>query len=153
MRTKGEMNQCTAAKPGGERCEAVCRAGTEFCSFHDPDLAEVMRDSRAAGGRARNKPAAVVDGQCPDMPVGSAADIVALLADTINRVRRGTLDPKIGNVVGYLTSVAIRCLEVGQLEDRLAHLEGVISSTRGDDDSGVFDNRIGIDEANEGDEV
>ena len=51
----------------------------------------------------------------------------ALLADSINRLRRGELDPKVANAVGYLASVLLRALEQGPIEERLAQVEAVLA--------------------------
>ena len=67
-------------------------------------------------------------------------DISALLGDSINRLRRGELDPKVANAVGYLSSVLLRALEQGPVEERLARLEAVL----GKNDAGgsvIFDFR------------
>jgi len=50
-----------------------------------------------------------------------------LLADTINRVRKGQLDPKIASTIGYLAGVLLRSIEVSELEERTRSLE---SATR-----------------------
>lgn len=47
-------------------------------------------------------------------------DVSNLLADSINQVLRGQLDPKVGNSVGYLASVMLRSLEQGRTEERVA---------------------------------
>ncbi len=49
-----------------------------------------------------------------------------MLADSINRLRRGQLDPRVANAMGYLASVLLKALDQ-KLEERLAHLEAVIS--------------------------
>jgi hypothetical protein len=61
-----------------------------------------------------------------------------LLADSINRLRRGQLDPRVANAIGYLTSVLLKALESGEIEDRLAHLESVIC-TNGRRETEVFE--------------
>lgn len=144
------------AKP---RCQASTRSGAPcagvggesgFCSFHDPALADVMAESRVAGGRARSKPAATVDIDAPDLQVESAADVVALIGDTINRVRKGTLDPRVANTIGYLSSIALRGIEVGELEERLARLETAVNVPGTRLGQGVFDRRVGKHHADGG---
>ncbi|HEX2837183.1 MAG TPA: hypothetical protein VHN77_03545 [Phycisphaerales bacterium] len=56
----------------------------------------------------------------------SARDVCGLLSETIHDVRTGRVDPRIANTVGYLASVLVRALEVGELEERLAALEGAV---------------------------
>jgi hypothetical protein len=51
----------------------------------------------------------------------------ALLTDSINRLRRGQLDPRVANAMGYLTGVLLRALEQGAVEERLARIEATRS--------------------------
>jgi hypothetical protein len=51
------------------------------------------------------------------------------LADSINRLRRGQLDPRVANAMGYLASILLKALDQ-RLEERLAYLEAVISGKR-----------------------
>ena len=48
------------------------------------------------------------------------------LADSVNRLRRGQLDPRVANSMAYLTSVLLRALEQGPMEERLAKLEATL---------------------------
>jgi hypothetical protein len=51
------------------------------------------------------------------------------LADSINQLRRGQLDPRVANGMVYLTSVLLRALEQGPLEERMAKIEAALSQT------------------------
>jgi hypothetical protein len=51
------------------------------------------------------------------------------LADSINQLRRGELDPRVANGVGYLASILLRALEQGPMEERLAHLESLLGKS------------------------
>jgi hypothetical protein len=57
----------------------------------------------------------------------------------INRLRRGQLDPRVANAMGYLASVLLKALDQ-RLEERLAHLEAVISG-KGETESQGFEFR------------
>jgi hypothetical protein len=61
----------------------------------------------------------------PDHSLASPKDVSHLLADSINQLRRGELDPRVANAVGYLSTVLLRALEQGPLEDRVAKLESM----------------------------
>jgi hypothetical protein len=50
------------------------------------------------------------------------------LSDSINRLRRGQLDPRVANAMGYLTSVLLRSLEQGPIEERLAKIEATLAA-------------------------
>jgi hypothetical protein len=54
----------------------------------------------------------------------SAADLCDLLAESIIEIRAGKLDPKVGNVLGYLGTSLLRALGVSDIERRLDVLEG-----------------------------
>jgi hypothetical protein len=59
------------------------------------------------------------------------------LGASINQLRRGQLDPRVGNAIGYLASVLLRALEQGPLEERLAHLETILGKSG--EGSEIFD--------------
>jgi hypothetical protein len=48
------------------------------------------------------------------------------MGDSINRLRKGELDPRVANAMGYLASILLRALEQGPMEERLAHLETIL---------------------------
>jgi len=66
----------------------------------------------------------------PDVTVRNCEDVVRLLAESINQVRKGQLDPRVANAVGYLANVLIRALEQGEVEARLAALEAALAAPR-----------------------
>jgi hypothetical protein len=78
---------------------------------------------RRKGGRERSKKAAVLGADAPDVPLTSVADVLVLLAQTINQVRRGELDTKVGSCLGYLASVAMKALEETELRAQLEVLK------------------------------
>ncbi|MCX5690336.1 MAG: hypothetical protein NTV94_11235 [Planctomycetota bacterium] len=96
--------------------------------MHDPVAAEKRLDAHRRGGQERCRPPQVVETSEPDLPLESIQDAANVLADTVNRVRKGVLDPRIGNTVGYITSVLIRALESSTFERRLEALEAVVSA-------------------------
>jgi hypothetical protein len=53
----------------------------------------------------------------------SAADLSALLAESIVETRSGKLDPKLANSIAYLGTSFLRAIEVSDLEARLRSLE------------------------------
>jgi hypothetical protein len=76
----------------------------------------------------------------PDQQIETVRDVCDLLSTTINDVRKGRLDPKIANTVGYLASVLVKAMEVGDLEERLAMLETAVKSSK--PAAPVFDHEI-----------
>lgn len=125
-----EIGGCKAVKDDGKKCQARPQAGSEFCVFHDPAAADLVREARRTGGLNRQRPTAVLDPSAPDAPLDSIQGVVGLLGDTINQVRKGKLDPRIANAVGYLAGIMLRALEGCELERRLASLESAVQGGR-----------------------
>jgi len=123
--------KCSARKKNGDRCSADAQSGKTVCVFHDATKSNDVQRARRAGGINRHRPPAVVGGNTPDRRLESPKDVAQLLAESINLVRRGELDPRLANTVGYLSTILLRALEQGPLEDRMAKLEEMlgISST------------------------
>lgn len=59
--------------------------------------------------------------------------MVRLIGETISQVRRGEIDPRIANAIGYLSGVALRAREQGDLEDRMTKLEEEVERKGADD--------------------
>jgi hypothetical protein len=116
-------DKCQFRKKNGNCCGANARPTNGLCFFHDPARSAGGRRARKAGGIHRSRTAAVLPVHTPDHPLGNTTDVSALLADSINQLRRGQLDPRVANAMGYLTSVLLRSLEQGPLEERLAKIE------------------------------
>ena len=116
-------SKCQIRKEDGSSCGANAQPTNSLCVFHDPARAIEGQRARQAGGLSRTRPAAVLAPETPDHPVGTTKDVANLLGDSINRLRRGELDPKVANAMGYLASVLLRALEQGPIEERLARLE------------------------------
>src|SRR5450755_4606528 len=105
--------KCEFRKKNGERCGADSQTGKSLCVFHDPTKAAEGRRARRAGGVARSNPAVVLPFDTPDELLGDSNQVSILLADSINRLRRGQLDPRVANAMGYLASVLLKALENG----------------------------------------
>jgi hypothetical protein len=115
--------QCEFIGSGGDRCNAPSLRGKRLCFAHEPSVAAQRHEARTRGGKSRSKPRQVLPLTAGDMQLQSAGDVLALLGQTISQVRRGEVDGRIANAVGYLCSVGLRALEGAGLEARLAALE------------------------------
>lgn len=124
------MGQCRHIKSDRSRCRANARHGSNYCFFHDPASAVERDKARQNGGRERSRRATVLPPNTPDKPLNSAYDVTVLLAETINQVRRGEIDPRISNAVGYLAGVLLKAKENDEIEQRLARLESILASQR-----------------------
>jgi hypothetical protein len=113
--------RCEKVKRSGERCAANAQLGSRWCFFHDPAKAAERTAARRAGGNAART--VVVSGDLADVKLESIADVVALLAETTNRVRRLPLDARVANCIGYLAGQMVTAMKESDLEQRLAELE------------------------------
>ena len=64
--------------------------------------------------------------ETPDNPLRSTTDVSTLLSESINQVRRGQLDPRVANAVGYLASILLNALDQGLVEERLSRVEATL---------------------------
>lgn len=119
---------CHGVKPDGSRCMAAALPGSDYCFFHDPSKADERREAQSLGGRQNRM--RTLDATAPDVRVENCQDVVRLLSETINHVRKGQIDPRVANAVGYLANVLIRATEQGELERRLAELEALVKTPR-----------------------
>ena len=115
--------KCAAEKRDGTHCQAAALPGSHFCFFHDPAKAAVRREAQSLGGRGNRM--ATLPADAPDVTVGDGGDVARLLAITINQVRRGEIDPRIANAVGYLSNIMLSATGQRDLETRIAELESL----------------------------
>jgi len=119
---------CRASKPDGSSCRADALPESDFCFFHDPSKADERRKAQSFGGRQNRMK--TLEATTPDVEIEDTRDVVRLIAETINQVRRGQIDPRVANAVGYLANVLIRAVEQGELERRLVDLEALVKTAR-----------------------
>ena len=113
---------CKGNKDSGEPCRQAPLQGSDFCFWHSPEHAEEAAEARRLGGLRRRKEK-ITSGAYDFEHLGSVAQVRRLLeiaaVDTLgleNSVARS-------RTLAYLAQVALKALEVGELEERLAVLE------------------------------
>jgi len=116
--------KCEFIKPDGTKCEAHAIKDSEFCYFHNPDISdEEKRKAQSNGGKTK---ALTLKEPLPELVLAEPADAVLLIADTISRVRAGTLDIRTANCLGFLSDKLLKAFETSRLNDRLEVIERVI---------------------------
>ena len=126
---------CSQTRRDGSRCRAAALPGKNCCTFHDPALAARRAAGRRRGGettRSRHAAAALPD--APEVVFKSMADVTALLATTATQVRRGQVDCKVGNCLAYIAATALKAIQQGDVEQRLARIEerlAAVSAVKG----------------------
>lgn len=98
--------------------------GSNFCFFHDPAKAIAKREAQSEGGRGNRMKTLPAD--APDVRVEDGKDVVRLLSATINQVRRGEIDPRVANAVGYLANILLGATSQRELETRIKELESLV---------------------------
>ena len=78
----------------------------------------------------RSLPLAVLPHDTPDACLKDTSDVSKLMAESINLLRRGKLDPRVANGIGYLASILMRSFEQGAMEQRVGRMEAVLGLTR-----------------------
>ena len=114
---------CKFLRKDGTQCRADVQIGQDICVFHDPLKVEDVRRGRRQGGIKRSRRVTLLSLGAPDQSLTTAAEISSLLADSINQLRRGQLDPGVANTIGYLATVQLGSLRQGRLEDHVSKLE------------------------------
>jgi hypothetical protein len=122
---------CEKVKHDGQRCRGIAMHGSPYCFFHNPAAREARKAAQQSGGQANR--AAVLPADAADLPLHSGKDVVALLAETINQVRKGQLSPKIASIVGYLSGPLLKALETSDTEERLTRVEHALQTRKSDE--------------------
>jgi hypothetical protein len=116
---------CRAVKGDGQPCGAHRLHDSEFCFWHSPEHTDELAEAQRLGGLRRRK----------EKTVAGAYDIEGL--DDVPKIRRlleiAALDTlSLENSVArsrtlaYLAQIALKALEVGEFEERLARIEKAI---------------------------
>ncbi len=114
--------QCAYRKSNGEYCQSPPLHGGEYCFMHTPDRIKEVQEARRLGGLRRKRESTVSSAyqfECLTSVAGIRRIIEVAVIDTLameNSMSRS-------RTLAYLAMVALKTLEVGVLEDRIAALE------------------------------
>jgi hypothetical protein len=122
----------------GKSCEALTTAGTPcamaplsdsaFCWSHDPARASERAAARRRGGANSSRAGPATDPGPVDL--GSAEAIRALLAEETRATLRQVPSLRRSRAVVALLTLAVKLLEVGEMEARLGALEQQLRTRR-----------------------
>jgi hypothetical protein len=141
--SKKQGRQCHARTKAGASCQAPpAERGLCFFHAHPEKLTEL---GRQGGKRSHHWNRADCD--LPPLPLKSIGEVSGLLEETINRVRQGPFDLRAANAIGFLAGILLKALDQ-RLEERVTHLEAVVSDKRGTDTE-VFEFRSAKEAHNE----
>ena len=96
--------------------------GSTFCFAHDPRRGKERAQARKRGGHNRQTPRAS-DAAREEISLGDVAGIRAILEDVVADTLAQENSAQRSRAVGTLLGVALKALEVGELEQRIEALE------------------------------
>jgi hypothetical protein len=100
--------RCSAKNRSGKRCGAWAVTGATKCALHaDPERAAELGSKTGRRVKFRPRPDAL---DLPPRPLKSTEEVCELLEETINLVRRGSLDVRAANSIGVLAGIHLKAL-------------------------------------------
>jgi len=117
MVAKARSVVCVGQRRDGSPCQAPATIGP-YCIGHAPSLADKRQAARRQGGR--NKARSVRLSKL--MPI-RLIPIFERLETALTELHEGTLDPRAGAAMASVAGALIRCLQAGEIEERLRRLE------------------------------
>ena len=114
--------QCKYHKSDGNQCKAIAMIGHDCCYFHAPNKRPDRIKAAQRGGKANGKNTSGL----PYREINSPQDVLHLLGETINSIRSGELELKVGTQIGYLSNIWLNAYEVSVLEQRVSAMAEVL---------------------------
>jgi hypothetical protein len=100
--------RCSEKNRSGKRCGAWAVTGATKCALHaDPERAAELGSKHSRRVTFRSRPDML---DLPDRPLKSIDEVCELLEETINLVRRGSLDVRAANSIGVLAGIHLKAL-------------------------------------------
>ena len=120
---------CKFVKASGKQCRAYPMKDSDYCFMHDPSRARERAEARRLGGLRRRREKAtskVFDWGGLENVEEIRRVLEVAIVDTLG------LDnsPARSRTLGYLASLSLKALEIGELEERVAALEAVVHKRR-----------------------
>jgi hypothetical protein len=82
--------KCKYLFEDGSRCNAYALKGKDYCFSHDPESKEAKALAVRKGGLVKQ---IKINGELQTIDIKTPEDVVTLLGQTINEVRKGKLPP------------------------------------------------------------
>ena len=116
---------CCGKTRDGSPCGMARLAGSEYCFAHDPRRGRDRAKALVKGGRNRR----TAHGSTPPETAPALRSVAAIQAE-LERAVFDTLQmansSQRNRTLGYLLGFALRALEIGEIEERLAALESMV---------------------------
>jgi hypothetical protein len=132
MDAENGRRRCKARKHDGAPCRAAPMAREQFCFFHNPAKADARKVAQRRGGQGNR--AAVPDLEISDLDLSSTDDVLKLLAERVNGLRRSPVNVKVDATLVHAAQVILRAQRELRLERRIAALERLRDDAPSDDE-------------------
>lgn len=119
--------QCRANTKKGTRCTAFAVKGSEFCLTHAPERAKERAARNRRGGLARVIPKVAGDA----IEVASMTDVLGLVNAVILDTWQLENSAPRSRALLAAAELAIKAMQIGELEERVARLEQLITEGKG----------------------
>jgi hypothetical protein len=129
MPTTATRTTCGGVKKNGAPCGSPAVDESGMCYWHSPRVSPEERHNAAMKGGLMCRPK-TLPADTADVRLTSPEECLALLADTVSKVRRGELDIKIANSIAYNVTTATRVWEVA-ISAKLHKLEKMVTHVTG----------------------
>lgn len=113
------MNQCSFIKPDKTQCRAKAIQADSFCFWHSEKMREKRTKAVHDGGTSPKRSY----GRDDEISISNTQDVLKLIEQTINDLRRNKTSTKLATAIGYLSGIALKTIEQGDLAKRLEVLE------------------------------
>lgn len=120
---RSPASTCVSPRKDGSpcHCAALPDDPDRMCFWHSPSRAGERSTAQLRGGITRQH--AVGIRNAPTVHLESVEEVKSVLADVITKVRRGQLEPKAANSLGYLLMQGLKAVEMANIDRRLKALE------------------------------
>lgn len=116
------MSKCQFIKPDKTQCKANAINGDVFCFWHSAKMKEKREQAIRDGGNSPKRSY----GKSDQVSISNTQDVLKLIEETINDLRRNQTSTKLATAIGYLSGIALKTIEQGDFEKRLEVIEYAI---------------------------
>ena len=121
--------QCIFHLPSGRQCKAAPLKDSELCWVHSPERAKEVQEARRLGGLRRKRESTIASAyqfESLDSVDGIRRIVLIALLDALSMEKSMSR----ARTLAYLAQVALRMLEVGDIEARVEALEEIAKSKK-----------------------
>ena len=116
------LRQCAFVLGSGETCRMHPLQNSEFCWAHSPDRKKDVQETRRLGGLQRKRES-TISGAYQFESLNSVEGIRRIVLIAVLDALSMDNSMSRARTLAYLAQVALRMLEVGEIEERVAALE------------------------------